>query len=104
VGKVKDIPENPSWSIKIGEPRMGNNVVTPMDGFSISYNPNTLVFMPKTPAWAQQVPSVETALLVDGKFYILNGNHVEEYKKLGTLKKCMQYFNEHEKEKSVWSD
>lgn len=38
------------------------------------------------------------------KFLILNGNHVEEYMKLGTYEKCLEYFKQHLDQKNPLSE
>ena len=50
-----------------------------------------------------------TALVKDSgetfaKFLILNGNHVEEYKKLGTYENCVEYFKQHIDQKNKLSE
>jgi hypothetical protein len=72
-----------------------DRTVTEHDGYSISYNPMTDV-------------GPETALIVENKspekFYILLGDHRNEYKACKNLAACRRYFRGHTYLKSGWSD
>lgn len=48
----------------------------------------------------------ETAIVKDGRFYILNGDHREAYEKLidRGYSACVRYFKEHDDEVSSWSN
>lgn len=68
------------------------------DGFYISYNSrDTNIYRSDT-----------TALVLGQmqKFYILNGNHAEAYKKIARegFQKCMEYFLEHAEKVNNYSD
>ncbi len=64
-----------------------NNVVYELPWFEISYNPCT----PSTifTAWWEE----ETCLFVSGEFAILDGDHVEDYKKCKNMEEALEYFN-----------
>lgn len=47
---------------------------------------------------------IETAIVTNGRFYILNGDHSKEYSKYRTLKQCMNYFYSNKPLISSWSD
>jgi hypothetical protein len=72
-----------------------NRTITKCDGYFISYNPLTDV-------------GPETALVVEkggnNKYYILLGDHREQYKKCESLADCKKYFRANTDLKSGWSD
>jgi len=47
---------------------------------------------------------VETAIVTDSSYYILNGDHREEYSKCKTLAQAMKYFKSKPELKSSWSN
>lgn len=46
----------------------------------------------------------ETGILKDGKFYILNGQHLDKYAQMNSFDECMAYFKANSHIKSSWSD
>jgi hypothetical protein len=84
--------------------RINGNSILEGDGFHISYNPSTLMDIP---VFAGDGSGEETALCVDDKFYILNGDFRKEYEKAFEkgLAACVKVFQKHEHEyKSSWSN
>jgi len=45
-----------------------------------------------------------TALCTNESFFILNGNHTKEYKKLNSLEECLKYFYDNIEEINFMSD
>lgn len=73
----------------------GNEVLNGQ-GFFISYNRTPMSF---------ENNNGETALVVDGGYYILNGDHRKEYeKRIKDLGECVKYFQEHKEDISFWSN
>ena len=70
-----------------------DRTLTQHEGYCISYNPLTDV-------------GPETALITKEpeKYYILLGDHREEYKKCKSLADCKKYFRANTDLKSGWSD
>lgn len=64
------------------------------DGFYISYNSTCMQSGP------------ETAIVLDGHYYILDGDHREGYRPLVPRgpNACMEYFRARPEERSFWSD
>lgn len=79
-----------------------NNIIVQGIGFHISYNPNTSTLG----SGFQGDVLDETAIVVSGKYYILNGNYLKEYQAIidDGLAACMQVFHSNIKNKSSWSD
>lgn len=80
----------------------GNSILR-FDDFFVSYNPN--------PGWpysifASDTGGAETALVVNGKYYVLNGDFRKDFLTLGEqgLEACMDFYNEHSDAKSSWSE
>lgn len=73
--------------------RQERNVMLEMDGFWISYNPNTDT-------------GAETALCKDGNYYILLGDFRKQYEQLVDkgFNACLKFFKENLDKKSSWSD
>jgi hypothetical protein len=65
------------------------------DGFYVSYlHPGQL-----------PNPLGETALVRGSQYYILNGNHLEQYReRIDSWALCITYFLEHQDELASWSD
>lgn len=81
------------------------NLVLEGDGFTISYNPDCsagLVGFIDRLIGIDQLE--ETALIVGGTYLILNGDHRQEYERMGDLKSCMEYFESHQDLVSPTSD
>ncbi len=74
--------------------RAGNFVLN-RDGYFISYNPSPEINMEGRG---------ETALCFNGKFFILNGSHKEEYEQCGSLQECADYYKAHIEEIAFWSN
>lgn len=72
--------------------------------FYISYNPNTQIKGAFN--YLSGDTKSETALVKDGKFYILNGDHRAAYETLidEGFEACKKYFDEHPELKSSWSN
>jgi len=70
-----------------------NRTITEHNGCFISYNPLTDV-------------GPETAIVTKKpqKYYILLGDHREQYKRCKSLAACKKYFRAHADLKSEWSD
>lgn len=69
--------------------------------FFISYNPNTR----KGNKFFHGLADSETSLIYEGKYYILNGDHRNEYEKLihKGYSHCKMYYLSHGSERSMWS-
>jgi hypothetical protein len=69
----------------------------------ISYNPSTHVGME---GWAGDGSGEETALCKDDQYFILNGDFRKEYEALidKGFKACKKFFDDHEEDKSSWSN
>lgn len=65
--------------------------------FKISFSPNTA----NMGVWSGTGP--ETALIVDGVYYILDGDFRKEYEGK-TLAEAVQFFNDNAEHKSRWSN
>lgn len=72
-------------------PGMPNLLASGLD-YEVSYNPTANHGGP------------ETALMVDNKYFILNGDHRESYSKCNNLTECKSYFCTHQDQLSFWSD
>lgn len=81
------------------------NLIFEGDGFTVSYNPDCSVSLAGILAAFLGIDqSEETALIVGDKFLILNGDHREEYERLGDLRSCVAYFESHSELMSPTSD
>lgn len=72
------------------------NTVIERDGFYISYN-----------NYDRDIYDTDTTALVIGQmeyFYILKGNHIENYSKLFSLSKCLDYFKNHVEQIAKYSE
>lgn len=67
------------------------NYLCEREDFKISFNPK----------WSGTGP--ETALIVDGVYYILDGDFRKEYEGK-TLAEAVQFFNDNAEHKSRWSN
>jgi len=75
------------WKLKY------NNIVLGGEDFYISYLP-----------FSSTNEFSETALCINNKFYILIGDHREEYeKRINNLKECVNYYQSSEN-KSFWTN
>ena len=64
------------------------------DGFYVSYNPDPVLGS-----------GPETALVIDGKFLILDGDFRKEYEeRVHSFEECHKFFKDHLDKKSRWSD
>src|SRR3990167_10573207 len=81
----------------------GGNYYLKKEGFGISYNADP---SPMVGLFAADGRGGETALCVNEKYYILNGDWRTDYEKLAQkgLKACMEFFRAHEADKSSWSN
>lgn len=82
----------------------GRNVVLACDGFAVSYNPDpgAMGFS----CFAGDNGSDETAIVVGGEFFILNGDFRREYAELsdsGGLDACLHFFASKPDLVSSWS-
>lgn len=82
--------------------RNGRNSILEADGFYISYNASPGVI----PSFSGDDGSDETALVENNRYYILNGDHREDYEKLVDqgFAACARYFLAHEDQQSSWSN
>lgn len=89
----------------------GNSVMYPEnEGWYISYNPNCAA---NVPAIFDMVMSLyegeavesgeETAIVFDGKFAVLEGDHRKKLEKCNTLKKAIKYFKSIPEEWGKWN-
>lgn len=80
----------------------GLNWMLKMDGWHISYNRDTSNLGGFMVGDQEQ----ETAICVDGNYYILNGDFRQEYESLSEkgLDACITFFLTHPELKSSWSD
>lgn len=81
----------------------GPNYVLKKKGFAISYNPGVYL----CPGFASDDGGPETAVAVDGKHYILNGDYRKQYEELvgRGLKSVLDFFRKQPQEKvSSWSN
>jgi hypothetical protein len=78
-------------TLAIGMIPSPDRTFTEHDGYSISYNPLTDV-------------GPETAIVTKKKYYILLGDHREQYKRCKSLADCKKYFRANTDLKSGWSD
>lgn len=93
---------------------MGNSILR-KNGWSVSFNPDTEVsaqlssigFLNDFPMEQYQnggVSNIETALLIDEEFYILNGDWRSNYEKLESKEDAVAFFKSKENEYgSAWS-
>lgn len=84
----------------------GRNDILEGDNFRISYLPGGGLDFLDLPSWnCDDNVNGETAILKDGRYYILNGNHKAEYEKLfPSFEDCYKYFEEHSEVRSSWSN
>jgi len=84
----------------------GGNIVLEADGFRISYNDFTSNSEFWIPSFASDEGQPETAICVDGKYYILNGDFRKEYESLVPqgLDACMKFFEANIDKESSWSN
>jgi len=90
--------------MKLKWKQMNRNVVLDGDGFFISYiPPNTALALEE---WEADNGGDETALIIDGKYYILNGDAREAYEeRIHSIKECMEFFEANrEGNISSWSN
>lgn len=97
------------WKAVSG-PFGGTNYVLDCGEFYLSYNPNTsggpFEAIGDVLLGAKGKCAAETALVKDGNFYILNGDHREAYSALidGGYEECKRYYDQHKvKYQSRWS-
>lgn len=85
------------------EPTGGGNEILRGDGFFISYNAAPCVGLS---FWSSDEGSPETALVVDGKYYILNGDFRNEYAAIVDEGRaaCLKFFAGKPDLASSWSD
>ncbi len=83
--------------------RISGNKVLETDDFYLSYTTGS--GMTIIPMFGSDEGSDETALVVDGKFYILNGDFRREYEALVPkgVDACMAFFKKHKSQASSWS-
>ena len=86
------------------ETRNGN-LLLQADGFFISYRPHSVGILSGA-GWDTEEASGETAIVFENKFFILNGDHREQYLAIAHagLNECVSYFNANADKKSSWSD
>lgn len=94
----------------------GDNTVDDYDGFYVSYNPDpnpvpgelmdTIINIAFVLGGPENRAEPETALIKDGQFYILNGDHRAAYKELASkgYQACEDYFVSNIDQKSEWSN
>ena len=96
---MKNLKEIPKW--ETGGP---HNIMLKGDGFHISYNKDTDELGEFLRGDAHQ----ETALVKDGKYYILNGDWREDYEKLliHGFEVCKKFFDKNNigNNTSTWSN
>jgi len=96
----------------------GNNYILHRNGYGISFNPDMgndeiiklaeminnrlLALIGEPPKKMRE--GAETALIKDGKFYILKGDFRSIYEKLKTFDECYAFFKVNKKLKSDYSD
>lgn len=81
-----------------------NDITNKQDDFYISFNTvDKHIYGDITTALVHEFPKGEIE-----KFYILNGNHVEQYNKIindgGGIKECLEYFKSNENLISKYSE
>ena len=83
---------------------IAGNEVLHAEGFYLSYA--TGHAMSVLSMFGSDNHSDETALVVDGEFYILNGDFRREYETLVPkgVDACMAFFNQHKSQASSWSE
>lgn len=87
-------------------PKVGiadENHVLKKENFYISYNPKPCATLP---GFASDGGGDETAIVKDGKFYILNGDFRKEYEELVDqgFDACYNFFKSKPELKSSWSN
>ena len=87
------------WEKVEGSPT--SNEILQGEGFFVSYTPATLAG-----GFASDRGGDETAIVSEGAYFILNGDHRRAYSKLVSkgLAICMAYFEGHQDQVSSWSD
>lgn len=72
----------------------GGNYVAEFDGFAVSYNPDTDAGL----SIFAGDGSDETALMIGGKYFILNGDFRKDYERLALrgAEACLAFFHEKE--------
>ena len=87
-------------------PGRSGNLVLEGKGYHISYLPKNGSIGILIPSFASDGNGDETALCVDGNYYILNGDFRKEYEKVINkgLSACMKVFEAHPNQISSWSD
>jgi len=83
---------------------LSNNKTLNFDGFYISFATGS--GLSTLSIFSSDSGSSETALCVEDKFFILNGDFREDYERLGPkgLKDCMDFFIANKEKSSTWSD
>lgn len=82
----------------------GRNSVAFGDEFCVSFNPNIHALIP---GWGSDDGGPETALVLDGKYYILNGDYRKDYRQLIPQGKeaCLAFYKAQPVAKrSSWSE
>ena len=84
---------------KAGHP----NEVLEADGFFVSYNPDTSGILCGFGAGDE---ISETALIKEGKYFILNGDFRKDYSALASTgwDVCFAFFKKHKSKQSSWSN
>ena len=93
---------------------MGNSILRKR-GWKVSYNPDTeasarlsrfgiINSFPVELFSDKKVSTQETALIIDGKYYILNGDFSKDYESIKSKKEAFQFYKSKEGEfGSAWS-
>lgn len=79
---------------------IGNEFVE-MDDFSLSFNPSPFSCIPM---FQGDTDDGETAIIKDGKYFILNGDFRDEYLKRETFDSCIEFYLANPDKHSSWSD
>lgn len=86
----------------------GNFILEITNTIYISYRPHGGL----PDAW-ETPPEGETALVIEANFYILDGDHRQEYEQIvnnssddidNAVQRCLEYFYSRPDQRSVWSD
>jgi hypothetical protein len=83
---------------------MGPNVLLEGEGFEISYNPGNYFGLS---SFSRDTGGAETALMKDGKYFILNGDYRKDYEELVDkgFEACIKfYLAQHPTKRSSWSN
>ncbi len=91
------------WKQPPSRMSISNNALLEGDGFYISYA--TALGLRTIAMFASDDNSDETALVIEGKFYILNGDYRKDYEKLVDQgpEKCLAFYHQHDNQSS-WSE